>query len=148
MSLESVNVDVMEPPLDDGDLPTVAEAAADDHQASVTAEQLPQEDEVPSTKEEPQREASPTRSIGEESNTDWYYMPDSVLLSIFQYLNPRELLTAGEVCRSWNRVSQDEMLWKALFYRTYKVDASVGIMPGKRGVPHTYILGCSFFFRL
>ncbi|XP_016843564.1 F-box/WD repeat-containing protein 5 [Nasonia vitripennis] len=132
MSLECVKVDVVEPSLDDRDQTTVAEETTDE-QGSVTAELL-QEDKTPSAEEEPRREASPTRSIGEESNesnTDWYYMPDSVLLSIFQYLNPRELLTAGEVCRSWNRVSQDEMLWKALFYRTYKVDASVGIMPGK-----------------
>ena len=62
---------------------------------------------------------------------DWYYMPDSILLSIFQYLNPKELLTAGEVSRSWNRVSRDELLWKKLFYRTYKVDPSIGIVPGK-----------------
>ncbi|OXU25372.1 hypothetical protein TSAR_002584 [Trichomalopsis sarcophagae] len=131
MSLECVKVDVVEPPLEE----------TTDEQGSVTAELL-QEDKAPSAEEEPRREASPTRSIGEESNepnTDWYYMPDSVLLSIFQYLNPRELLTAGEVCRSWNRVSQDEMLWKALFYRTYKVDASVGIMPGESGQCH--ILG-------
>ena len=73
----------------------------------------------------------------EENNSDnsdyggWMYMPDSVLLIIFQFLSPKELLTAGEACRSWNRVSQDEMLWKRLFYKTYKVDPSVGIMPGK-----------------
>lgn len=67
---------------------------------------------------------------GAMDESSWYYMPDSVLLSIFQYFSPRELLTAGEVCRSWNRLSQDELLWKALFYKTYKVDASVGIMPG------------------
>lgn len=69
--------------------------------------------------------------VSEGSDTDWFYMPDTVMLNIFQYLNPRELLTAGEVCRSWNRVSQDELLWKALFYRTYKVDSSIGIMPGE-----------------
>ncbi|XP_020287026.1 F-box/WD repeat-containing protein 5 [Pseudomyrmex gracilis] len=64
-------------------------------------------------------------------DTNWYYMPDSVLLSIFQYLTPKELLTAGEVCSSWHRVSRDEFLWKYLFYRTYKIDPDVGIMPGK-----------------
>lgn len=61
----------------------------------------------------------------------WRYMPDSVLLSIFQYLTPKELLTAGEVCRSWERVSKDEFLWKDLFYHTYKIDPSVSIMPGE-----------------
>ena len=67
----------------------------------------------------------------EEYLGNWHYMPDTMLLSIFQYLSPKELLTAGEACKTWNRVSQDELLWKVLFYRTYKVDPSVGIMPGK-----------------
>lgn len=62
---------------------------------------------------------------------NWFYMPDSILLSIFRYLNPKELLTAGEVCKSWNRVSKDEFLWKNLLYRTFKIDPSIGIVPGK-----------------
>ncbi|XP_029675989.1 F-box/WD repeat-containing protein 5 [Formica exsecta] len=66
-----------------------------------------------------------------EGDVNWYYMPDSILLSIFQYLTPKELTIAGEVCRSWHRVSHDEFLWKYLFYRTYKIDPDVGIMPGK-----------------
>ncbi|XP_014475307.1 PREDICTED: F-box/WD repeat-containing protein 5 isoform X2 [Dinoponera quadriceps] len=66
-----------------------------------------------------------------ESDDNWYYMPDSILLNIFQYLTPKELMTAGEVCRSWHRVSHDEFLWKDLFYQTYKIDSDVGIMPGK-----------------
>lgn len=65
-----------------------------------------------------------------ESDVNWYYMLDSILLSIFQYLTPKELMIAGEVCRSWHRVSRDEFLWKYLFYRTYKIDPDVGIMPG------------------
>lgn len=69
-----------------------------------------------------------SRSEGELS---WYVMSDSILLSIFQYLTPKELTTAGEVCRSWYRVSRDEFLWKYLFYRTYKIDPDVGIVPGK-----------------
>ncbi|CAL1685041.1 unnamed protein product [Lasius platythorax] len=66
-----------------------------------------------------------------EGDVNWYYMPDSILLSIFQYLTPKELTIAGEVCRSWHRVSHDEFLWKYLFYRTYKIDPDVGIVPGK-----------------
>jgi len=65
-----------------------------------------------------------------EGDLNWYIMSDSILLSIFQYLTPRELMTAGEVCQSWYRVSRDEFLWKYLFYRTYKIDPDVGIMPG------------------
>lgn len=65
-----------------------------------------------------------------DGNANWYYMPDSILLSIFRYLTPKELTIAGQVCRSWNRISHDEFLWKALFYQTYKIDPDVGIMPG------------------
>lgn len=65
-----------------------------------------------------------------EDDVNWYYMPDSILLNIFQYLTPKELMTAGEVCRSWHRVSYDEFLWKDLFYQTYKIDSHVGILPG------------------
>lgn len=70
-------------------------------------------------------------SEGSEGDVNWYYMPDSILLSIFQYLTPKELTIAGEVCRSWHRVSRDEFLWKYLLYRTYKIDPDVGIVPGK-----------------
>ena len=65
-----------------------------------------------------------------EENENWYYMPDSILLNIFQYLTPRELTIAGEVCKSWYSVSHDEFLWKDLFYQTYKIDPDIGIMPG------------------
>ncbi|XP_015118789.1 F-box/WD repeat-containing protein 5 [Diachasma alloeum] len=70
-------------------------------------------------------------SDSEDGDNNWYYLPDPILLSVFQLLTPREVVTAGEVCKSWNRVSQDELLWKELFYRTYKIETSVGIMPGK-----------------
>lgn len=65
-----------------------------------------------------------------EDDLNWYVMSDSILLNIFQYLTPKELMTAGEVCQSWYRVSRDEFLWKYLFYRTYKIDPDVGIVPG------------------
>lgn len=65
-----------------------------------------------------------------EGSENWYYMPDSILLNIFQYLTPKELTIAGEVCKSWYRVSHDEFLWKDLFYQTYKIDPDIGIMPG------------------
>lgn len=69
-------------------------------------------------------------SESSERSEDWYYMPDSILLNIFQYLTPRELTIAGEVCKSWHRVSRDEFLWKDLLYQTYKIDPDIGIMPG------------------
>ena len=65
-----------------------------------------------------------------EEPSPWDYVPDSILLMIFKYLNPKQLVAIGEVCRSWNRVSKDEMLWKDLFYRTFNIDVNIGILPG------------------
>ncbi|RZF37401.1 hypothetical protein LSTR_LSTR011678 [Laodelphax striatellus] len=66
-----------------------------------------------------------------ELDESWNYASDIVLLDVFQYLNATELLIAGKVCRRWNRLSMDEMLWKALFYKDFKIDRNIGIMPNK-----------------
>ncbi|KYQ55678.1 F-box/WD repeat-containing protein 5 [Trachymyrmex zeteki] len=88
-------------------------------------------DDRPSDEDVSESDDGSEYSSRSEGEFNWYVMSDSILLSIFQYLTPRELLTAGEVCRSWFRVSRDEFLWKYLFYRTYKIDPDVGIVPGK-----------------
>jgi hypothetical protein len=66
-----------------------------------------------------------------ETDSNWNYLPDSILLHIFQYLSARELLDVGLTCRSWFRVSYDEFLWKDLFYYNFKIDPSVKIVPGR-----------------
>lgn len=60
----------------------------------------------------------------------WPYLPHAALFHIFQYLNYKELVKVGEVCPSWCEVSRDELLWKQLFYRNFKVDRSVPIITG------------------
>ncbi|KAG8269278.1 F-box/WD repeat-containing protein 5, partial [Homalodisca vitripennis] len=70
-------------------------------------------------------------STSEGGGCWWDIMPDPMLLQVFQYLTARELLDAGQTCRLWNRVSYDEMLWKHLLYRDFRIDSSVGILPGK-----------------
>ncbi|XP_011504253.1 PREDICTED: F-box/WD repeat-containing protein 5 [Ceratosolen solmsi marchali] len=117
------------PVVENGKKDEVPKSVVDEQSKSIEGEEMKTiEGEEPKSIED---EESKSVEMEAGCKVDWYFMPDSVLLSIFQYLNPKELLTAGEVCRSWNRVSQDELLWKALFYRTYKVDSCVGIMPGK-----------------
>ncbi|XP_033226621.1 F-box/WD repeat-containing protein 5 [Belonocnema kinseyi] len=83
------------------------------------------------TVDEDEDEDQSDDSLEARGNDNWFYMPDSLILSIFRYLSPKDLLTAGEVCKSWNRVSRDEFLWKDLFYHTFKIDPNVGIVPGK-----------------
>nr|CAD7574291.1 unnamed protein product [Timema californicum] len=75
-----------------------------------------------------QLEHSPVRV--NEAVSSWMYAPDSVLLHIFQFLSPKELLNAGLVCSSWCRLSYDQLLWKHLLYRNFSIDPSVGISPG------------------
>lgn len=79
--------------------------------------------------------------LSEEQETGgrWDYMPDQMLLQIFQYLSARDLLNAGQTCRLWNRVSYDQMLWKHLMYRDYKISPSVGKLPGEPQCPFTIV---------
>ncbi|XP_046999141.1 F-box/WD repeat-containing protein 5 [Schistocerca americana] len=67
----------------------------------------------------------------ESDDEKWNYIPDTILLHIFQYLTARELLNVGLTCKRWLSVSYDELLWKNLLYSTFKIDRSVGIAPGK-----------------
>lgn len=61
----------------------------------------------------------------------WAFLPDTVLLHIFQFLTaPAELLRAGQVCRSWYRVAGDHFLWRDLLHRDYNIDKSIGLPPG------------------
>ena len=48
----------------------------------------------------------------------WTELPDNLLLHIFCFLSPKEVLLAGQVCRNWHRLSKDEMLWKFLLQET------------------------------
>lgn len=40
--------------------------------------------------------------------------PDELLLQIFSYLPPNQLMTAGRVCSRWNDLSKSPQFWKAL----------------------------------
>lgn len=62
---------------------------------------------------------------------NWAFIPDPILLQVFQHLTAKEILTAGLVCKDWCRVSYDDILWKNLVYRHFKIDRSVEKMPGK-----------------
>ena len=46
------------------------------------------------------------------------HLPDSLLLYIFGFLSPKEIMLASEVCRNWHRLSLDELLWKRILQRT------------------------------
>nr|XP_056716374.1 F-box/WD repeat-containing protein 5 [Euleptes europaea] len=52
-------------------------------------------------------------------------LPDSIVFDIFLYLDYKDVLSAGQACRQWHAVAQDEVLWKELFYRYYGVARDV-----------------------
>ena len=49
----------------------------------------------------------------------WEILQDPLLLKIFRELSINDVLTCSEVCFNWNRVSQDDLLWKYLFQRDF-----------------------------
>ena len=51
-------------------------------------------------------------------------LPDEVLLKIFQYLTPRDLLSAVDVSKFWSRISRDKLLWQkiVLTWKTLPLD--------------------------
>ncbi|XP_078345464.1 F-box/WD repeat-containing protein 5-like isoform X2 [Oculina patagonica] len=63
-------------------------------------------------------ETNPSLSDGSLENSHWTDIPDNLLLQIFCFLSPKEVLLAGEVCRNWHRLSKDELLWKSFLKDT------------------------------
>ncbi|GFR76643.1 F-box/WD repeat-containing protein 5 [Elysia marginata] len=57
-------------------------------------------------------------------------MPDSILLHIFQYLPFSSICRAAIVCRRWNQVSSDELLWRSVFLWHYKLPFTT-VLPKK-----------------
>lgn len=60
----------------------------------------------------------------------WNSLTDPVLLNIFEYLRPIDVVNAGATCKHWNEVSYDELLWKHLFYKNFNISPTIGIKPG------------------
>jgi len=60
----------------------------------------------------------------------WLYLPDQVLLHIFQFFSGQELSRVKQVCSTWHRVGCDELLWRDLLHKDYKIDKSIGLPPG------------------
>ncbi|XP_074661844.1 F-box/WD repeat-containing protein 5-like [Tubulanus polymorphus] len=68
----------------------------------------------------------------------WQRLPDVILLKVFTFMPMETLLNVSEVCRSWYRVAYDELLWKDLFYRTFKISRKIPRSPGKTLWRHEY----------
>ncbi|XP_014675719.1 PREDICTED: F-box/WD repeat-containing protein 5-like [Priapulus caudatus] len=73
----------------------------------------------------------PPASTRTSDGDRWQYLTDDVLMQIFKHLCARDLLRCGATCRHWLRVAYDELLWKDLLYRNWKIDRGVAMAPGK-----------------
>ena len=49
----------------------------------------------------------------------WNDIPEPVLINILKQLDTKEVVACSEVCSDWNRVCEDQLLWKHLFTRNY-----------------------------
>lgn len=50
----------------------------------------------------------------------WEYIPEPILLKIFDLLPAKSILNAGETCSTWFKISHDDFLWKKIFKRDFK----------------------------
>ncbi|KAK3088736.1 hypothetical protein FSP39_023151 [Pinctada imbricata] len=66
-----------------------------------------------------------------EDECYWHMLPENILVHVFSYLPAPSLLKASMVCRCWNRVAFDELLWKDLFYRHWSINREIGLAPGR-----------------
>ena len=70
-----------------------------------------------------------TASSSGAENNRWVEIPDSLLLHIFSFLAPKEVVQAGTVCKKWYRIALDELLWKNILKSTFGVDRKSSLSP-------------------
>lgn len=57
-------------------------------------------------------------------------MPDSIFLQIFSYLPFSSIGAISQVCIRWHRISYDELLWRSVFLKHFKLPSKT-VMPAK-----------------
>lgn len=85
-----------------------------------------------------------TIDFDNENYSNWYLIPEPVLLKILADLSARDILNVGECCRRWNQISKDDYLWRKIFQRDFKIDRNIGLKPGMYAcifcIPHVQYL--------
>ncbi|KAG5889639.1 hypothetical protein JTB14_028918 [Gonioctena quinquepunctata] len=61
----------------------------------------------------------------------WNFLPYPALYKIFHYLSYKELISVGQVCKSWYEASLDDFLWKELFFKNFLVDRTIPVVSGR-----------------
>ncbi|XP_023012344.1 F-box and WD repeat domain containing 5 [Leptinotarsa decemlineata] len=68
--------------------------------------------------------------MNESTETYWSYLPYPALYKVFQFLSYKELVCVGQVCKTWNAASLDDLLWKELFFQQFSIDRSIPVLTG------------------
>lgn len=74
-------------------------------------------------------------SSSEKSESDedgWKFIPEDILVKIFKLVSVKDILSCSEVCKRWNFVSQDSLLWKFKFQADFKVRRNIQRKPGRK----------------
>lgn len=76
-------------------------------------------------------ESEKTNSSNYYEGTEWSLIPENVLVRIFKYLCAPDILNCGLVCRRWNNLSYDSLLWKFKFQQDFKIQNNIPRKPGE-----------------
>ncbi|CAF2993374.1 unnamed protein product [Rotaria sp. Silwood2] len=70
------------------------------------------------------------------------FLPDSILISIFSYLTPLDLIRCTRVCHRWHLlVSHHQQLWRRLFLRPDCTNGNIGAVHVRHIDKFIYMLG-------
>lgn len=56
-------------------------------------------------------------------------LPDSIILQVLKYLGHVDVCSVAQVSWKLCRVSNDDILWRNLFHRHFRIDPGVNIEP-------------------
>ncbi|PWA49485.1 F-box domain, cyclin-like protein [Artemisia annua] len=65
-------------------------------------------------------------SKARQNEQDLVELPQDVIVHIFSFLDLRSLVSALQVCRSWNAASSDNHLWQLMFTVFYNTSSNFG----------------------
>lgn len=63
--------------------------------------------------------------------SDWWSIPEPILLRVLSYLKPIDVANAASTCQRWYLIGYDDWIWNKLFLRDFKLDKNIDLKPGK-----------------
>ena len=70
-------------------------------------------------------------------------MPENILLTIFERLKVKDLISCSEVCVRWNQLCEDQLLWKKLIIKQFDVEIpeteNTRMFESEKSFKHEYI---------